>query len=64
MLLIIFKTSHSTQCTGNTFIDEDVLAAEGITDLSKYSVVPGAQLYKRSVRVIFPVKERLKRIFV
>lgn len=33
-------------CTGNTFIDEDVLAAEGITDLSKYSVVPGAQLYK------------------
>lgn len=36
----------STQCTGNTFIDEDVLAGEGITDLSKYSVVPGAQLYK------------------
>ena len=36
----------STQCTGNTFIDEDVLANEGITDLSKYSVVPGAQLYK------------------
>lgn len=36
----------STSCTGNTFIDEDVLAAEGITDLEKYSVVPGAQLYK------------------
>jgi citronellol/citronellal dehydrogenase len=36
----------STQCTGNTFIDEDVLTQEGITDLSKYSVVPGAQLYK------------------
>jgi citronellol/citronellal dehydrogenase len=36
----------STTCTGNTFIDEDVLAAEGITDLGKYSVVPGAQLYK------------------
>jgi citronellol/citronellal dehydrogenase len=35
----------STACTGNTFIDEAVLAAEGITDLSKYSVVPGAQLY-------------------
>jgi citronellol/citronellal dehydrogenase len=32
-------------CTGNSFIDEAVLAAEGITDLSKYSVVPGAQLY-------------------
>lgn len=36
----------STSCTGNTFIDEDVLAAEGITDLEKYSLVPGAQLYK------------------
>jgi citronellol/citronellal dehydrogenase len=35
----------STQCTGNSFIDEDVLAGEGIADLSKYSVVPGAQLY-------------------
>lgn len=35
----------STDCTGNTFIDEEVLAAEGITDLSKYSVVPGGQLY-------------------
>jgi citronellol/citronellal dehydrogenase len=35
----------SSGCTGNTFIDEDVLAAEGITDLSKYSVVPGASLF-------------------
>ncbi len=35
----------SNECTGNTFIDEDVLAKEGITDLSIYSVVPGAQLY-------------------
>jgi citronellol/citronellal dehydrogenase len=35
----------SGECTGNTFIDEEVLAAEGITDLGKYSVVPGAQLY-------------------
>ena len=32
-------------CTGNLFLDETVLAQEGITDLSKYSVVPGAQLY-------------------
>ena len=38
-------TKASTQCTGNTFIDEEVLASEGIVDLSKYSVVPGAQLY-------------------
>jgi citronellol/citronellal dehydrogenase len=36
----------SSQCTGNCFIDEDVFAKEGITDLSKYSVVAGAQLYK------------------
>lgn len=36
----------SAVCTGNCFIDEDVLAKEGITDLNKYAVVPGAQLYK------------------
>ena len=36
----------AASCTGNCFIDEDVLAAEGITDLEKYSVVPGAKLYK------------------
>jgi NAD(P)-dependent dehydrogenase (short-subunit alcohol dehydrogenase family) len=36
----------SSECTGNCFIDEEVFAAEGITDLSKYAVVPGAQLYK------------------
>jgi citronellol/citronellal dehydrogenase len=35
----------SGECTGNLFIDEQVLAKEGIIDLSKYSVVPGAQLY-------------------
>jgi len=35
----------STECTGNTFLDEEVLAKEGITDLSKYSVVPGAKLF-------------------
>jgi hypothetical protein len=32
-------------CTGNSFIDEAVMAAEGITDLGMYSVVPGAALY-------------------
>lgn len=35
----------STECTGNTFIDEEVLVKEGITNLEKYSVVPGAKLY-------------------
>lgn len=42
---LILKKASSI-CTGNFFIDEDVLAAEGIKDLSKYSVVPGAELYK------------------
>lgn len=31
--------------TGQTFIDEAVLAAEGITNLDAYSVVPGGVLY-------------------
>lgn len=35
----------ATACTGNLFLDEQVLAAEGITDLSDYSVIPGAELY-------------------
>lgn len=35
----------STECSGNLFIDEQVLAKEGITDLEKYSVVQGAALY-------------------
>lgn len=34
----------SAECTGKTFIDEDVLRAEGITNFDKYSVVPGADL--------------------
>jgi len=35
----------STECSGNLFIDEDVLAKEGITDLEKYAVVQGGKLY-------------------
>lgn len=31
------------ECTGNFFIDDEVLASEGITDLDKYSVVPGTK---------------------
>ena len=38
-------TKTSLQYTGNTFIDEEVLAKEGITDLEKYAVVPNAKLY-------------------
>jgi len=36
----------STECTGNFFIDEDVLKREGITDLEKYAVNPGQKLMK------------------
>jgi len=36
----------SADCTGNCFIDEEVMAREGITDLSHYNVVPGASLYR------------------
>jgi citronellol/citronellal dehydrogenase len=35
----------SSECTGNSFIDEQVLASQGITDLEKYSVTPGGKLY-------------------
>lgn len=31
-------------CTGNFFIDEDVLVKEGITDFEPYAVTPGGQL--------------------
>jgi citronellol/citronellal dehydrogenase len=37
-------TEPSTECTGNFFIDDEVLIEHGITDLSKYSVVPNARL--------------------
>lgn len=37
---IIFNRP-STECTGNFFVDDEVLASEGITDLEKYSVTPG-----------------------
>ena len=39
-------TRNSRECTGNFFTDEEVLAAEGVTDLEKYSVTPGASLFK------------------
>jgi citronellol/citronellal dehydrogenase len=39
---IIFNRP-STECTGNFFVDDEVLASEGITDLEKYSVTPGTK---------------------
>src|SRR4051812_29003356 len=37
-------SKNSREITGNFFIDDEVLAAEGKTDLSEYSMTPGAQL--------------------
>jgi len=31
-------------CTGNFFIDEEVLREEGVTDFERYAVEPGAEL--------------------
>ena len=38
-------TKPSRDLTGQFFIDEEVLRAEGVTDFSKYQAVPGAQLF-------------------
>jgi len=40
----IILTKQSRDCTGNFFIDDEVLIEAGISDLSKYSVVPNAKL--------------------
>jgi len=37
-------TKPSRSFTGNFCVDEDVLRAEGVTDFSRYQVVPGAEL--------------------
>jgi citronellol/citronellal dehydrogenase len=39
---IIFNRG-AKECTGNFFVDDVLLASEGITDLEKYSVTPGTK---------------------
>jgi citronellol/citronellal dehydrogenase len=39
---IIFNRP-AADCTGNFFVDDELLASEGITDLEKYSVTPGTK---------------------
>jgi citronellol/citronellal dehydrogenase len=34
----------SRRCTGNFFLDEDVLREEGVTDFERYAVCPGEAL--------------------
>jgi citronellol/citronellal dehydrogenase len=41
--VILTRPSHEQ--TGSFFIDEDVLHAAGVTDLSRYATVPGAELF-------------------
>ena len=36
-------TKPSRECTGNAFLCEDVLAAEGVTDFDRYAYRPGAE---------------------
>jgi citronellol/citronellal dehydrogenase len=38
-------TRPSTQQTGRFFVDDEVLMAAGVTDLSTYATVPGAELF-------------------
>jgi citronellol/citronellal dehydrogenase len=39
-------TRDSAACTGNFFIDDAVLAAEGVNDIEPYIAVPGSTLVK------------------
>lgn len=40
----LILTKPSKECTGNFFIDDEILIEHGITNLEKYSVVPGSKL--------------------
>jgi citronellol/citronellal dehydrogenase len=40
----VILTRPSRECTGNYFIDDDLLQSTGISDFSKYQTVPGAEL--------------------
>lgn len=40
----VILTRPSRSCTGDFFIDDEVLKEAGVTDFSKYAVTPGAEL--------------------
>jgi citronellol/citronellal dehydrogenase len=40
----VILTRPSRECTGNYFIDEDLLRSVGVTDFARYQTVPGAEL--------------------
>ena len=37
----VVLTRASRQCTGNFFIDDEVLREAGVTDMDQYAVTPG-----------------------
>lgn len=41
----ILLTRDSRCCTGNFYMDDEVLASAGVTDLTKYAVKPGVELF-------------------
>ena len=42
----IILSKNSNECTGNFFIDEEVLKENGTTDFEKYAVEPGTKLFE------------------
>jgi len=43
---MIILNRDARACTGNFFVDEDVLRAEGVTDFGRYAVKPGEPLMR------------------
>ncbi len=41
----VILNKNSLECTGNNFIDDKILEAEGITDFTRYAVTAGGKLY-------------------
>jgi citronellol/citronellal dehydrogenase len=42
----VILTRDSRCCTGNFYIDDEVLASAGVTDFGQYAVQPGVELFK------------------
>ena len=40
----VILTRNAREATGNFYIDDEVLASAGVTDLSRYALRPGAPL--------------------
>ena len=57
----IILSKNSNSYTGNFAIDEDVLRDAGVTDLGKYSCVPGR--YHRFREIIFILSELDRILF-